>query len=111
MTREPTKGRTRRDVIRRSGSAVIGAGLLAGCTGSGGSGAGGTTDSGGGKTVGGETNDPNGTTASGGGENATGSSGSYEACMKPVGCLSFESVPEELVVYHQGWVDIALSLG
>jgi len=97
------EGPTRREYLGYGG-AVVGAGLLAGCTGDSGSGGGSNgTGSGGGSGA----NGSNGTTDSG----TAGDGGSYEVCMEPVGCLTFELVPEEFVVYHQGWVDIAISLG
>ncbi|ELY98724.1 hypothetical protein C480_20884, partial [Natrialba aegyptia DSM 13077] len=36
---------------------------------------------------------------------------SYEACIEPTGCLSFEEVPERYAVYNGGWADMAFALG
>lgn len=85
---------TRREVIK-TGGAVVGAGALTGCTGdSGGSGSSGTDapqePESGTQTVG-ET--------------------SYEVCMEPNGCHTLEEVPESFIVYHQGPVDMMISLG
>jgi len=35
----------------------------------------------------------------------------YEVCMEPNGCHTLDAVPEEFVVYHQGPVDMMISLG
>lgn len=87
---------TRREALG-TGGAVIGGGLLAGCMGASGDG------------------DGSGDTDVDDGEkgNATGSAEtvSYEVCMEPNGCHSFDAVPEEFLVYHQGPVDMMLSLG
>jgi len=37
--------------------------------------------------------------------------GTYEACIEPAGCQTFESVPETYVVYNGGWADMAFALG
>jgi len=86
---------TRRDYMRYGG-AVVGGGLLAGCTG---------------------TSDPESTatensdsTTNNDGETAE-SSSSYEVCMEPSGCHTLDAVPEEFIVYHQGPVDMLISLG
>jgi iron complex transport system substrate-binding protein len=109
---------TRREYVKYSG-AVIGGGLLAGCTGGGGDEAtdsdGDTTDSNAGSNgsattqLDGTASDSGSTVNTSGGTESDG--GSYSVSMEPVGSLEFESVPERFVVYHQGWVDIALSLG
>jgi iron complex transport system substrate-binding protein len=88
---------TRRDVLTGS-SALIAGGLLAGCTGS--SGDENTTT----ETA------TDGQTTTGGDETATTPS-SYEACIEPAGCLTFESVPESWLVYNGGWADMAFALG
>jgi iron complex transport system substrate-binding protein len=102
---------TRRECLTYGGSLIAG-GVLAGCTGRSGAGDGdgnasnGSDGSGGdgadGSTDGSDTDSTPDTDSAG---------GSYSASMEPVGSLEFESVPERFVVYHQGWVDIALSLG
>ena len=35
----------------------------------------------------------------------------YEACIEPVGCRTFEAVPETWLVYNGGWADMAFALG
>jgi iron complex transport system substrate-binding protein len=90
---------TRRDCVRYGG-ALVGAGLLAGCTG--GSDSGSTTEA---PT---ETTTETDTPAD---ETATETDDSYEVCMEPNGCHTLESVPETFVAYHQGPVDMMISLG
>ena len=36
---------------------------------------------------------------------------SYEACIEPVGCQTFESVPETYIVNNGEWADMAFALG
>jgi iron complex transport system substrate-binding protein len=36
---------------------------------------------------------------------------SYEACIEPVGCRTFESVPETYIVNNGEWADMAFALG
>lgn len=86
--------RTRRDYLKYGG-AVIGSGLLAGC--SSGDGDSGTATS---------TLSESGTAGT---ETAT--STSYEACIEPAGCQTFESVPETYLTYNGGWADMAFALG
>ncbi len=103
-------GRTRRDCLRYGG-AVAGGGLLAGCTGSTGSGGGSPPPDTGTAT---ETEQPDHTataTETGESEGTPAEDRSYEVCMKPNGCHSLGSVPERFVVYHQGPVDMMISLG
>lgn len=73
---------TRRAVLAGGGAAL--AAGLAGC----------------GSTSGDEESTPGGTTVE-----------SYEACIEPVGCRTFESVPETYLVYNGGWADMAFALG
>ena len=85
------------DVRRRrflKSSAAAGAALLAGCTGG---------ESGDGTTSDGTTSD--GTTDDG----TTG--GSYSVSMKPVGEVTFESVPETWVANNGSWADMGVALG
>jgi iron complex transport system substrate-binding protein len=99
--------RRRRDVLSGTGTVIVG-GLLAGCIGGGGDGGddgvdgepatGNAEDS-----TGGEENTENG------GDDAT--AGTYEACIEPSGCLTFESVPETWLVYNGAWADMAFALG
>jgi len=90
---------TRREYVKYGG-AVIGGGLLAGCAGQSGSG-----------TSPESTNtDAETETTTGEAETQAGSN-SYEACIEPAGCLTFEEVPETYVVYNGGWADMAFALG
>ncbi|MEZ3117211.1 ABC transporter substrate-binding protein [Halobaculum sp. MBLA0147] len=101
---------TRRRVLGAAG-AVVGTGL-AGCSGTGAEST--RTDAGGGAA--GATGSPTATA----GESEDGSDGaaesstsgtSYEACIEPVGCVEFASVPETWVAYNGGWADMAFALG
>jgi ABC-type Fe3+-hydroxamate transport system substrate-binding protein len=76
---------TRREYVKYSG-AVVGGGLLAGCIG----------ESGDGEPV------------DEGEESETGES--YEVCMSPVGCHTFESVPESAAVFTPECADILVAL-
>ncbi|PSP81900.1 ferrichrome ABC transporter substrate-binding protein [Halobacteriales archaeon QS_1_68_17] len=96
MTDRYTHGRaapSRRDYLKYSG-AVVGGGVLAGCRGRGGPESTSTAT----ETTG-ETAD------------STGKDTSYEVCMEPHGCHTLAEPPEEFVVYHQGPVDMMISLG
>jgi len=111
---------TRREYITYGG-AVVGGGLLAGCTGTGGSGSGGAPDP--------TATDPRATEPSTETETSaeteastdsdtdteepesTGTDGSYEVCIEPVGCVAFEEIPETYVVYNGAWADMAFALG
>ena len=44
-----------------------------------------------------------------GGDDAT--SSEEGVCMEPAGCVQFDEPPNRFAVYHQSWVDIAISLG
>ncbi|ELY98731.1 ABC transporter substrate-binding protein [Natrialba aegyptia] len=35
----------------------------------------------------------------------------YEACLEPVGCLTFEEIPETYIVNNGEWADMAFALG
>jgi iron complex transport system substrate-binding protein len=37
--------------------------------------------------------------------------GSYQACIEPAGCLTFEAPPDSYVVYNGAWADMAFALG
>jgi ABC-type Fe3+-hydroxamate transport system substrate-binding protein len=80
----------RRDVIKKGGSAVIGAGLLAGCTGD--------------SSTSGTQNSTSGTK-----DGAT--EGSYSVPMSPMGKVAFESVPESAFVIFPQYADMAVALG
>ncbi|WP_434522709.1 ABC transporter substrate-binding protein [Halorubrum sp. AS12] len=93
---------TRRDAIRYCG-AVAGAGLLAGCSGTE------STPSGSGS------GDGNGSADGGaGGDDSSGESGgadSYAAEMAPVGEVTFDAVPENVMAYSLLYADLAVALG
>jgi iron complex transport system substrate-binding protein len=86
MSDEPATQPTRRETLKYGG-AIASTGLLTGCSSSAESGSGG-----------------------GGKETATQNS-TYEACIEPVGCQTFDSVPEAYAVYNGGWADMAFALG
>ncbi|WP_338729298.1 ABC transporter substrate-binding protein [Haladaptatus sp. DJG-WS-42] len=93
-TEESRDAPTRRNFITYGG-ALLGAGLLAGCTG----------------------DTPAETTTSAASDTATAGqtteteSSSYTASMEPVGELTFESVPEKWVAYDGGYADMGVALG
>jgi ABC-type Fe3+-hydroxamate transport system substrate-binding protein len=85
---------TRRDYVRYGG-AVIGGGLLAGCTGQSGS-----------------DQTPTETATGTSTETATETEdGSYSVTMSPVGTVEFEAVPEEAAVYSDHDADYLIALG
>jgi len=86
---------TRRDTIKYGG-ALVGGALLAGCASDGGSESTPTSA---------DTDTPEDTGTSPEEDTA------YEVCMRPNGCHTLDSVPEEFIVYHQGPVDMMISLG
>jgi len=90
-------GPTRRECVKYGGAVVTG-GLLAGCTGA--------TDSSATET----TQPPTEETTSES-QATTETTDSYEACIEPAGCLTFDSVPETYAVYNGGWADMAFALG
>ncbi|MFD1643788.1 ABC transporter substrate-binding protein [Halohasta litorea] len=77
---------TRRDYVKYGG-AVVGGSLLVGCTG--------------------ETSQESTTEA----DTSTGGDTSYEACIEPVGCQTFETVPETWMAITGPWADMAIALG
>jgi len=85
---------TRRDTIKYGG-AVVSGGLLAGCTG----------DSSDGSGASGEN------AADDGDDGTPTENTSYEACIEPAGCLTFEEAPETWLCYNGGWADMAFALG
>ena len=96
---------TRRDYLTYGG-AVVGGGLLAGCTG--------TSDDSGSPPE----SDGNGTaatneTASSTGDESedTGGDEPYTVEMFPVGEVTFESVPQSVTTYSMAWADMVVSLG
>lgn len=86
---------TRRDTLKY-GSAVVGGGLLAGCLGSDGDGGG--TDDDPSTQESGETDDRAELT-------------SYEVCLDPVGCTTFDSPPERYVTYKEATAEMAILAG
>jgi len=87
---------TRRDTIKYGG-AVVGGGLLAGCTGN--------TDSDG----------PSGTDTSGTDtpdeENSNTDAKTYKSCLEPTGCVTLDELPETWIAYQYGYGDIGIALG
>jgi len=102
----------RRALTRREylgyGGAVVGTGLLSGCTGGSGSGGGGSsgTGSGGGSGA----NGSNRSTSSGN-ETTGGGGNSHSVTMSPMGTVKFDGVPETATVYDATWADILVGLG
>jgi len=89
-----TEAPTRRDTVKYGG-AVVGGGLLAGCT---------------------DSNESDSTGDGGNDDDATSGSvdeteNSYEACIEPAGCLTFEEIPKTWLAYNGGWADMAFTLG
>src|SRR6056297_3073011 len=89
---------TRREAIKY-GSALAAGSLLAGCTVQDGSDAEPDSES--------EPTTDNSTDSS---ETETEPS-TYEACLEPAGCLTFEEVPESYIVNNGEWADMAFALG
>jgi iron complex transport system substrate-binding protein len=85
---------TRRNYVKYGGS-LIGSGLLAGCTGNQGSGP----------------TETNTTTDQADTATDSETDTSYEACIEPAGCITFEEVPETWLTYQGGWADMAFALG
>lgn len=85
---------TRRDYVKYGG-AIVGGGLLAGCT----------SDSESNPAESGDS--ARSTAALSDDETDT----SYEACIEPAGCLTFEEAPETWLAYNGGWADMAFALG
>lgn len=102
---DSSEGSTRRRFI--AGGSALALSGIAGCTDSdGGDGTSGATPTG--------TSDGDGGTATEtaeDGSQATETDTSYEVCMEPNGCHTLEAPPEEFLVYHQGPVDMMISLG
>ncbi|SDE97421.1 ABC-type Fe3+-hydroxamate transport system, substrate-binding protein [Halorubrum xinjiangense] len=93
---------TRRDAIRYAG-AVAGAGLLAGCNGTESAPSGSDSDGGNGSADDGYGGDEPSDEDAG--------SGSYAAAMAPVGEVTFDAVPEDVMVYSLLYADLAVALG
>jgi iron complex transport system substrate-binding protein len=107
-----TDAPTRRDYLTYGGT-IVGAGLLAGCTGTSASGSGpDSTGTGTSSAEPTETNtaSPPGTATATETETST-DDGSYAVEMFPVGEVEFESVPGTVTTYNMGWADMVVSLG
>ena len=89
----PPAGLTRREAVGYGGAAA--AGLLAGCTG----GDGGSSTAAETEESPEATADPDDGTAT----ETEADPSSYEACIEPAGCLTFEEAPETYAVYNGGW--------
>lgn len=96
------EGRTRRTVLKGTG-AVLGGGLLAGCTSGGDSGSTSSETTG---TSEGTTSGESTTT-----EESTTTDGPYSVSMAPVGEVEFESVPKKWVANNGSWADMGIALG
>ncbi|WP_128904257.1 ABC transporter substrate-binding protein [Halorubrum amylolyticum] len=105
---ETAPRRTRREYVAHAG-AVVGGGLLAGCTGNGG----GTDGAGNGSQAASTTGEgSDGGDASSGGDASDGPDGSpYAVTMAPAGEVRFETVPERWVASDGGFADMAVALG
>jgi iron complex transport system substrate-binding protein len=90
------KAPTRRDYIKYGG-AVVGGGLLAGCTG----------DSDGGSGTASSTETPTKTAT----ETTTTEDSSYSVTIEPVGEVSFDAVPKTWVAENASWADMGVALG
>jgi iron complex transport system substrate-binding protein len=104
-TTDTTDAPTRREYLTYGGTLAGGA-LLAGCLG--GSGDETEPDT---ATAEPTTDDEETAAATDGGDDEQSAASSYEACIEPAGCLTFETVPERYVVYNGGWADMAFALG
>ncbi|WP_396611254.1 ABC transporter substrate-binding protein [Haloferax sp. S1W] len=96
-----SSGPTRRSIIHGAG-AIVGGGLLAGCTGQTSSDANAETKSSTQTATATET-ETHETTASSG--------DSYTVSIEPVGAVEFESVPETWVANNGSWADMGIALG
>ena len=119
MVNDPsTDGTVSRRQWLRSGAVVLGGGLLAGCSsGSGGEGGNSTSgDAGAGTDATNGSGSNSGTDTSGAAGTAestqsSGTSGSYSVSMAPAGEVSFDGVPEEVMVYSLYAADSMVAFG
>jgi iron complex transport system substrate-binding protein len=93
-----TEAPTRRDTIKYGG-AVVGGGLLAGCTGNSGSGDGGATGT--------PSPDDNANSSS----TQTGSETAYEVCLPESGCVEFDDPPETYMTNRAASTGMLVALG
>ena len=98
MARDHSGADPTRRAYLKAGGGLLGAGLLAGCSGDGGSGAQ-TDDSSGAETTQSET------------DTATPEDTSYTVEMEPMGEVTFESVPDDWMAYFSTYGDMAIALG
>ncbi|QLH81672.1 ABC transporter substrate-binding protein [Halosimplex pelagicum] len=104
---DPTDASTRRTCLQYGG-ALLASGLLAGCSGGDATPTDGTESASATPTPDSESDT---VAASPETERPSTATGSYEACIEPVGCLSFEKVPETYIVNNGEWADMAFALG
>ncbi|WP_459191685.1 ABC transporter substrate-binding protein [Halosimplex sp. J119] len=104
--REPT----RRDYVKYGG-ALVGGGILAGCTGDEST----ETPAGdGGDTTAAESRTETPTPTVAGSDSSTetgGASGSYSVTMEPVGTVEFDAVPESIAPFTADYIDMLVALG
>ena len=102
---------TRRDALRYGG-AVVGGGLLAGCTGQSATGPAEADTDEDSTAIGTATPESTNTDSTTPVETETATDdGSYTVEMFPVGAVEFESVPGAVTTYNMGWADMVVSLG
>lgn len=102
--RSQRRAPTRRDCVKYGG-AVVGGGLLAGCTG--GSGDSGSASTGGETAGASNATDGSDATAESDDTDAT----DYSAEMAPMGEVAFDAVPDDVMVYSLLYADLAVALG
>lgn len=101
---------TRRDYVKYGG-AVIGGGLLAGCTGESDSGGGGSSNGIGSSSGSGANGSSASNNSTGGNDTTTSGAESYSVTMSPVGNVEFESVPTNVMAYSPQYADMLVALG
>jgi ABC-type Fe3+-hydroxamate transport system substrate-binding protein len=97
---DTTRAPTRREYVKYGG-AVVGGGLLAGCSG----------QSESGSTTTRTTTETESTTTETTAETTTPADESYSVTMSPMGTVEFDSVPETAVSFDDQWVDHMVALG
>lgn len=97
---------TRREYLEYGGTVFVG-GLLAGCTGSSGSG----STPGSSATPTGTTSTETDTDPETTSPTTSGAGGSYPVSMEPMGTVTFESVPERWMAYFSTYGDMGIALG
>ncbi|EMA40788.1 ABC transporter substrate-binding protein [Halococcus hamelinensis] len=108
-------GRVSRRQWLRSGAVVVGGGLLAGCSGGSGSEGGNSTNGGSGAGTdaanGSGPNSGTGTSGTAESTQSSGTGGSYSVSMAPAGEVSFDGVPEDVMVYSLYAADAMVAYG